>query len=164
MQKHAQLMGLGNLKNPGLAAEVRSQIGTDIFLTYSQPQPAGGVVTSATNYALLLRKILSKELLIGKKLGDKAVCTNPETCDKAVRTPIPLDESWDYSLGHWVETDPDEGDGAFSCAGAFGFYPWIDAAREYYGILARRDEAGTGAESMACGRLLRRAWQTGVPQ
>ena len=53
-------------------------------------------------------------------------------------------------------------DGAVSSAGAFGFYPWLNQARDTYGILARKDEAGTGFASVRCGRLIRKAWETGV--
>ena len=61
-----------------------------------------------------------------------------------------------------METDPTVGDGAFSSAGAFGFYPWIDATRSWYGVLARQTAAGSGNESAQCGRLIRKAWVTGV--
>jgi hypothetical protein len=76
---------------------------------------------------------------------------------------VPPQESWQYSLGHWVESDPRVGDGAFSSPGAFGFYPWIDAGRSHYGILAR--VASNGARGSAlCGRQIRKAWSTGVAQ
>ena len=92
------------------------------------------------------------------------MCTNLATCTSAVSTPVPSTESWHYSLGHWVEDDPAVGDGAFSSAGAFGFYPWVDASKTYYGVLAREDLLGTGmgVESARCGRLIRKAWMTGV--
>jgi len=61
-------------------------------------------------------------------------------------------------------TRPAVGDGAFSSAGAFGFYPWIDAGRRYYGVIARRDSAGEGYDSARCGRLIRKAWLSGVAQ
>lgn len=162
MQKHAALEGLGPLRNAALASEIRSQIGTDIELTYERPQPAGGVVTTADDYARFLRKLLNDELRLGSQLGTHAVCTNPRTCPGvAVSTPIPLDETWHYSLGHWVEDDPAVGDGAFSSAGLYGFYPWIDASKRYYGVLAR--EARNGAlASIDCGRLIRKAWLSGV--
>ncbi len=40
MQKHASLLGLGAMDTRGLAAEVRSKIGTDVRLAYAQPQNA----------------------------------------------------------------------------------------------------------------------------
>lgn len=165
MQQHAaNLMGLGALDSAGLAAELQSQIGVDIAMTYSQPQPAGGVVSTASDYARFLRKLLRDELLLGAALGTNKVCTNPTACSTAVNTPVPLDESWSYSLGHWVEDDPGRGDGAFSSAGAFGFYPWIDAGKTTYGIVAREAGAGSGTASMYCGRLIRKAWFTGAAQ
>jgi len=166
MQKHASLDGLGALDNAGLAAEVRSQIGTDIGLAYSQPQPAGGGVSTADDYARYLRKLLGGTLRMSAALGTHPVCTNPTTCPagQAISTPIPTNESWHYSLGHWVEDDPVVGDGAFSSPGAFGFYPWVDASKSWYGVVARRDSAGSALDSVYCGRLIRKAWVTGVAQ
>ena len=166
MQKHASLEGLGGLDNAGLAAEVRSQIGNDIVLAYSQPQPAGGGVSTADDYARYLRKLLGGALWMSAALGTNPVCTNPTTCPagQAVSTPIPLNESWHYSVGHWVEDDPVVGDGAFSSPGAFGFYPWLDASKTWYGVVARKDSAGGGVDSVYCGRLIRKAWVTGVAQ
>lgn len=162
MQKHASLMNLGGMNNAALAAELRSQLGADIALAFSQPQPAGGVVSTPADYARFLRKLLDGTLALGSRLGSQAVCTNPLTCPTADGTPVPTTESWHYSLGHWVEDDPQVGDGAFSSAGAFGFYPWIDAARTHYGIVAREAGAGSGEASANCGRLIRKAWVTGV--
>ncbi len=162
MQKLASLMGLGAMDNDALAAEFRSVLGSDVAISFSQPQLAGGAQGTPAAYAHFLRRLLGGQLQLGALLGTQAVCTNPNTCAQALGTPVPLTESWDYALGHWVETDPALGDGAFSSAGAFGFYPWIDATRQWYGLLARRGEAGSGADSVNCGRLLRRAWVSGV--
>ena len=165
MEKHASLIGLGPLVNAGLASEIRSQLGSDVGIAYSQPQLAGGVVSTADDYAFFLRKLLGGQLQLGALLGSHAVCTNPSTCAQAAYTPVPATESWHYSLGHWVEDDPVVGDGAFSSAGAFGFYPWIDASKSWYGVLARQSVAnGEGYDSAQCGRLIRKAWVTGVAQ
>ena len=164
MEKHASLNGLGALTNVPLAAEIRSQLGTDVALAYSQPQMAGGGVTSADDYARVLRKILAGSLKMRDALGTNAVCTNPATCPTALNTPSPANESWHYSVGHWVEDDPVVGDGAFSSAGAFGFYPWIDAGKTTYGIVARSSGTGSGFDSASCGRQIRKAWATAVPQ
>lgn len=165
MQKHASLDGLGALGSLALATEVRRLLGTDITLNYSQPQPAGGVVTTAADYARFLRKVLAGSLRMGALLGSNAVCTNPATCSQAVATPTPSSESWNYSMGHWVDADPVLGDGSFSSTGAFGFHPWIDASKTTYGVLARRTTLpGTGFDSAVCGRLLRKAWVTGTAQ
>lgn len=163
MQQHARLLGLGSMNSKALTAAIKAQLGSDLRLAYSYPEVASGVVTSADAYARFLRKLLSGELHLGRLLGSGAVCTNPFTC-KSIGTelsPAPVSESWDYSIGHWVEDDPKVGDGAFSSAGAMGFYPWIDAAKTTYGIVARKGEPGSGEASAMCGRLIRRAWTIG---
>jgi hypothetical protein len=164
MQTHAvSVMGLGAMDNAALTAEVQGMVGDFGFL-YTQPQLAGGLVTDAAGYAAFLRRILRGELTMRGALGSSSVCTNPATCTTAIGGPIPDQESWSYSLGHWVENDPVAGDGAFSSAGALGFYPWIDSTRTYYGVLARRADAesNAGYHSAQCGRLIRQAWVTGV--
>jgi hypothetical protein len=163
MQEHASLIGLGSMSSKALTAEVKSQLGADLQLAYSYPQIAGGVVASADAYARFLRKMLSGELYLGRMLGSGAVCTNALTCKSSgiEVSPSPMSESWHYSIGHWVEDDPEVGDGAFSSAGAMGFYPWIDAGKTSYGIVARKAEAGSGEASAMCGRLIRKAWATG---
>jgi hypothetical protein len=74
------------------------------------------------------------------------------------------DEAWHYSVGHWLEDDPTVGDGAYSSAGAFGFYPWISADKSLYGVISRKDVPGSGVDSIRCGRLIRKAWVTGAAQ
>jgi len=161
MEKHASLNGLGKLTTKALATEVRAKLGSDVALAYSQPLMAGGALISTDAYALFLRKILGGKLQMASLLGSGTVCTNPTTCSTAAYAPLPSSESWHYSVGHWVEDDPSVGDGAFSSPGAFGFYPWIDATKTYYGVVAR--VATNGAlGSVNCGRLIRSAWATGV--
>ncbi|MBK1687750.1 hypothetical protein [Rubrivivax gelatinosus] len=161
MEKHASLNGLGKLTTKALATEVRAKLGTDVSLMYSQPLMAGGAVISTDAYALFLRKVLGGKLQMKSLLGTGSVCTNPSTCITAAYAPLPLSESWHYSVGHWVEDDPKVGDGAFSSPGAFGFYPWIDATKTSYGIVARVSANGA-LGSVNCGRLIRSAWATGV--
>lgn len=163
-QNLAVNLGLGSMNNANLQAAVQAQLGTDFSFTYGTPQLAGGVNTSAENYAIFLRKILNKQLAIHDLLGQYSVCTQLSSCPTAIYTPAPASERWNYSLGHWIESDPLLGDGAFSSAGAFGFYPWIDKTKTYYGVLARKSNPGSGFESARCGRLIRNAWVTGVEQ
>jgi len=164
MQKHASLIGLGAMTSAGLTNALRSQIGSDVAISYDRPQPPGGAYGTPAAYAKFLRKMLGGQLALGALLGSSSVCANPATCGagQALKTPVPKEETWRYSLGHWVESDPVVGDGAFSSAGAFGFYPWIDASRTQYGILARVAPSGAGFGSAACGRLIRKAYATGV--
>jgi hypothetical protein len=60
LQRLASLMGLGADDNAALTAEVKSQIGPEINFEYTQPQPAGGVDTSADQYALFLESFWSE--------------------------------------------------------------------------------------------------------
>lgn len=163
MERHATLFGLAAMDNAALATELKSQLGSSGTLIYTQPQLAGGVFTSSAVYADVLRKMLDGRLRMGAALGTHPVCTNPRSCPTAVSAPIPASESWHYSIGHWVEDDPKVGDGAFSSAGLFGFYPWIDSSKTYYGIVARVVMGGA-LDSVDCGRIIRKAWLTGTAQ
>lgn len=168
MQQHAVRMGLGELGNAALAREVGGTLG--LQMGYSQPQPAGGAVTTAAEYGRFLQRVTAGKLRIAALLGRDAVCTNPATCSTAVYSPVQGIYSWHYAWGHWIEDDPATGgDGSFSSAGAFGFYPWIDAGRRWWGIVARRAEGELGPnpdqrparESAACGARIRAAWLAG---
>jgi hypothetical protein len=165
-QKYAAVdLGLGADNNAALRSAIAAQIGTDFSFTYNSPQLAAGISTTASDYAFFLRKIVSNQLVMHDLLGTHAVCTNPATCSSALSTPVPSTESWHYSLAHWVEDDPTVGDGAFSSAGAFGFYPWIDSTKTWYGILGRYStDANASLLSAQCGRTIRKAWMTGVKQ
>jgi hypothetical protein len=171
---------------PKLATEIQTYIGQDITLLYTNPSLAGGIAMSPGMYAAFLRKILSGDLRVKNYLGVDAVCAhaNSTDCPGAIYSPVNQttpgapndigDEAWHYSLGHWVEDDPKVGDGSFSSPGADGFYPWIDASKTYYGILARYVPIATAASAPAdqkpyitsvyCGRLIRKAWLTGTAQ
>lgn len=176
MQQLAAAMGLGPLDVNGLAMKMRRElapVGVQWDLGYGQAQPAGGVQTSPQVYAQFLQGLLSGRLRLGAHLGQHAVCTRAQDCPtEAIRTPIPAGEAWHYALGHWVEDDPAVGDGAFSSPGAFGFYPWVDASKQYYGLVAREVRKGVllgneedkpSMQSVECGRQIRRAWLTGRP-
>ena len=157
MQKHAALRGLGSLHAVELADEMRSQLGRDVNLAYSSPQPAGAGVLSPEAYARVLRKLMSGQLLLGSLLGATAVCADPIACPGEARTTSsPEGETWHYSLGHWIEDDPAVGDGSFSSPGLLGFYPWIDSGRSWYGLVARVASGANG--SIYCGRAIRKAW------
>jgi len=161
---YASTLGLGADDDAALVTEIQSKLGTELHFTFTQPQLAGGMKMSAADYAVFLRKILSGGLAIHDHLGENAVCTLPgASCPSAHYSPAPL--AWHYSYGHWVEDEPTTGDGAFSSPGKFGFYPWIDATKMFYGIVAREDfSLGAYYASALCGRAIRKAFITGIPQ
>jgi len=171
LENHAsQLGGLGDTANSDLGTVVGQELGANIDFIYTEPLIAGGIYTSASVYAQILQGILSGALAMHDALDTGAVCTQPSApgCN-AVFSPIP--EAWHYSIAHWIEDDPStHGDGAFSSPGAFGFYPWIEASKAYYGLVSREaPPAGVSGEqqgyaSVKCGRLIRHAWDTGAEQ
>ncbi len=168
MQTHAaNFMALGSLANANLASTLINGLGLSANAAdfrYTQPQLAGGINTSANTYTAFLRKLLNHSLIAGTQLNANVVCTNSQTCATALYSPFPATDSPNYSIGHWVE-DTLVGDGAYSSAGAFGFYPWIEPTKANYGVLARTDfGANSGGASVPCGRKLRLAWATGVVQ
>lgn len=161
-QKLAVDLGLGSLTGAEFGKEIRAYLGTDLNIDFGSPQPAGGMMASPSDYGKFLRKILSGELRMKDYLGKNPVCTQPASCAQALESPVPL--AWHYSLNHWVEDDP-SGDGAFSSPGAFGFYPWISADRQWYGVLARESHMPKAyRESVYCGEKLRKAWMLGQSQ
>lgn len=167
MQKHATLMGLGSDDNTALAQHIAAGLNGALQLAYTQPQLAGGVQTSAAQYGRFLQRVVAGELRIKALLGAHATCATPALCNAAISSPAPSDELMHYAIGHWVETDATRGDGAFSSAGAFGFYPWIDASKQWWGVVARQsttvvDGLGPGAQSLRCGREIRKAWVRGT--
>jgi hypothetical protein len=165
MQYHAATrMGLGLADNAALAADLNATIGNFGF-SYRVPQLAAGVEATPQAYAGFLRSMMRGDLALGAALGANKKCANPAAanCDAVSSPEVGTNEDWNYSLGHWVEDDPNIGDHAFSSAGGGGFYPWIDHGKKYYGIVAREreTESDAGYHSAQCGRLIRQAWMTG---
>lgn len=147
--------GLGEYDAAALSLEVNRQLGSELGFHFSRPQPGGGMVSSAAQYARFLRKLLRGELRMSEYLGEAAVCTlpDPEHCPEAHGSPV--SEPWLYSYNHWVELD-----GSLSSAGLMGFYPWISGDRQHYGLVARESAALNAAwESVQCGRSIRAAWE-----
>lgn len=159
MQKLASRdLGLSESTPEDLGSSMTKNLG--IKVSFFSASPAGGVRTSTSEYAKFLQMILQSNELKTSFLGQYQVCASPKFCpEQAVDTPIDQNENWSYSLGHWVESDEQVGDGTFSSPGAFGFYPWIDASKEFYGILTPLSDGSVNAnESVQCGRQLRRVF------
>jgi hypothetical protein len=155
-------------------------------LSFFSPVMAGGVDTTAADYAEFLKGLIrsSSPLIMANFLRPTAsdpyaVCTNPS--DPACvdvngqplsrYAPVPSTISWHYSITHWIEDDPATGDGAYSSPGKFGFYPWVDSSKTYYGILARYDnnpvltpQNAPYYKSAICGANIRKAFMLGTQQ
>ena len=162
MEKHAALNGLGNLNSARLADEIRSQVGNEIALTYSQPQLAGGMAMTAGDYATLLRKILRGDLKMRERSAPtpsaptRRPAAMPNHAESAGRELALLDRPLDRGR-------PGRRRRRLQQPGAFGFYPWIDRTKTNYGVLARNVTSGA-IPSVRCGRLIRKAWATATPQ
>jgi hypothetical protein len=152
-----------------LGAAIASGLGVSgITLRYNQPLLAGGIYASADDYSPILRAVLSGQLGMLNALGTHAVCAwSVGSGCNAAYSPI-YTQRWHYSIAHWVEDDPSSGDGAFSSPGAFGFYPWIEANKNYYGVISRYAPANgaiqNGPQSALCGHEIRAAWESGQQQ
>jgi hypothetical protein len=160
---------INDLDTSALGAAIAAQLGiSGVTLRYNQPLLAGGIYGTADDYTPLLRGVLSGQLEMLGALGKNPVCawTGTSACN-AASSPI-VTVHWHYSMAHWVEDDPTSGDGAFSSPGAFGFYPWIEANKNYYGVIARAAPTGMGTQnglaSAQCGHALRAAWESGTQQ
>ena len=166
IQNHGGLFSpIGNTPNNLLGAVISKQLGAGVKIKYSQPLLPGGVYTTPSEFALVLTHIVDGSLFMHDALGTSAICTVASDTCQALNSPIP--EAWHFSIAHWVEDDPkSNGDGAFSAPGGQGFYPWVEASKAYYGLVGRATTGPNkqGFQSVQCGRLIRRAWDTGVQQ
>ncbi|SER06407.1 hypothetical protein SAMN04488038_11513 [Solimonas aquatica] len=163
LQKYAALdLGLGSANSAQLGTELNARLGSELGTAFDSPQPGGGGLSDAAHYAVFLQKLLRGTLKLSSLLGSNSVCawedhSTPVPAKKsctAQYTPVPTSMHWRYSIAHWVEDD-----GSYSSPGAFGFYPWIDASRQFYGLLVREDHSLSAyVDSAACGRLIRQAY------
>lgn len=156
------VLGLSAKVNGSLRVAYNNALGVDI--QFSTPTFATGNVCSADAYSALLENILNgtyAQMLA--LLGTNAVPASA-AAGATGYSPWPANEIAYYSISHWVEPD-----GTFSSGGSFGFYPYITADKNYYGVIARQDQlqstnvAGTvGFISVTAGRNIKNAFLTGI--
>lgn len=155
-QKWAMNNNLGPMNSEKLSQEINQFLNLGKDLSFSNILLGGGMSLSASSYADFLAKILKRDLHMGTSLGLHSVCTWGEECPSSSYSPVELPDY--YSLGHWIESF----DGAFSSAGLFGFYPWINQQKDHYGVISRFSVDfsdgigyGPGFTSMLCGQAIR---------
>ena len=150
-------LGLGSLSLKALNSEMTSVLKNTVSINYVNPNLAGGIQTSAAQYAIFLQQILKGNYMMSKYLGYTSVCTLPGRCATAVSSPVP--EAWAYSYHHWVEKSATGAVEAFSSPGLRGFYPWLTADKAHYGIIAREESGEDSSwDSVVCGREIRKAY------
>jgi hypothetical protein len=170
MQKLA-LDDIGARKGKGLLSVMdwlNNRLGTTLPESDSDVAVAGGFSGSAAQYRVFLTKLLNNQYELSSKLtadavpawqGGPNVHFAPWTADKVY-----------YGLGHWIEGETVNGTWSVtghSSPGAFGFYPWVNAARNRYMLLSRNRQLfgdGEGEKSRACAQTIRKAYELGVPQ
>lgn len=132
-----------------------------LALPTRNPRLDGGLRISTEDYVTFLRMIYNRGKvadLLRNTGGDHQIIRpelialmeksqfTPRTQVKyspAAHYPFKLE----YGLGNWVECVESKCDrGINSSLGAFGFYPWIDRQKGYYGLLAMEQNRG-GPES-----------------
>lgn len=163
----AALLNLGAKTKASLLAEINNQLNLGPTFEYAATNVSGGMKASAADYAVFLQKIMDGTYVMSSHLEDFAVptaCTFWWNCPSSPAGSV----DFHYSLHHWIEDNTQgtlpngkalgAGDGAYSSAGAFGFYPWITNDLQYYGIISREGESGSGGDSLVCGRAIRAAF------
>lgn len=171
MQKLA-LDDMGQRTGMGLASVMdwlNGQLGTSLPETPSAVAVAGGFRGSAEHYRLFLQKLLNAQYAMSVLLDADAVPAWPGGPGVAY-TPAPEGLEFHYGLGHWIERELVNGTWTVvghSSAGAFGFYPWVNAGRSQYMLLARSRWSLSGREgdmSRVCAHQILKAYETGNPQ
>lgn len=108
---------------------------------------AGGAVSSAHDYAKLLRAYLA-----GGFVSNIDAFLMPRTIglDRGYVPPSVSATDWQYALGSWNECGSTSWNQACADAkvnsspGAYGWLPWIDRKNGYYGLIATRIAVGEG--------------------
>ncbi|MCR6663608.1 MAG: hypothetical protein NVV60_10815 [Luteimonas sp.] len=171
------LLNLGSFTTAQLTAEMQITLGTT--MEYQYPALPAGMEGSAAEYADFLIRLMKPPASGGLVMhGHLGVDTVPTLPCPAGHSGCSAGGSLEWSYGHhyWVEDNavPGQfnaggpvigpGDGAYSSAGAWGFYPWISADKSLYGIVARRGLLGTAFRASAiCGQAIRYAYTGYTP-
>lgn len=149
-----------------LARPWRLSTATTFYTPLSNPNPAGGLVISALDYATLLRAYFAGELLSRASVAavEADRTRAPGTC--IVYAPLAGYYAWHYGFGHWLECRAPGAVGgaarawqpacdagcAHSSIGLFGSYPYVDRCHGYWALLVV--ENGTAAASALLGDTL----------
>ncbi len=108
------------------------------------PRASGGATSTAEDYGKVLQALLAGELLDEEARAALIRQRTSELSIEGIPDVARDGRAWQYALGCWREcegeayTEACEAAGLASSPGAFGFYPWVDFARGYWGVLATR--------------------------
>lgn len=160
-------LNLGNKTRNTLFNEVDGYLNLGSSFSYTNLPLSSGLSGNAADYATFLQNIMNGTYVLSAHLNHTPVATYP--CAAGLTGCTPLGSvDFHYSLHHWIEDNTggtlsngktlSVGDGAHSSPGAFGFYPWITADEQFYGIVATEGEAGEFNDTIPCGRAIRAAF------
>ncbi|MCP5433623.1 MAG: hypothetical protein H6923_10180 [Alphaproteobacteria bacterium] len=150
-----------------LFSAVDAQLNLGSSFSYSNLPLSSGLAANAADYAAFLQTLMTGGYVLSDYLSYSPVATYP--CDTGLSGCTPLGSvDFHYSLHHWIEDNTGgtlaggktlaAGDGAHSSPGAFGFYPWITADMQYYGIISVKNAAGGFNDTVPCGQAIRAAF------
>lgn len=124
----------------------------------SNPRLSGGAISTVDDYSAFLTAMLAGRLIrdtdsyIADRTAGLPVLAKPDATE--------VSGEWHYALGSWRECDAP----AFSasCAsarlvsspGAFGWTPWIDYDRGYWGLIAMYQPAGGATQGVTLEQAL----------
>lgn len=168
----ADLLGLGSMTATQLTAEVDAKLQLGPSMEYQIPALGGGLHSSAADYAAFLQRLMKPRASGGYYLSDHLdtvgqVDTQPcvvSGCNPGGTIPFHYNQHYFIENNATGGTFPGglvslgAGDGSFSSPGAYGFYPWITADKQFYGVIARKGTALGFEQSMKCGWKIRAAF------
>jgi hypothetical protein len=116
------------------------------------------------DYALFLRMLVDNgQKYLPKVLVDQMLTDQFTLSTKIESSPmkILLNKAYHMGLGNWLECEPGGDEGCLqlninSCPGVYGWYPFIDEGRGYYGVLAALE--GHNSEQRSADPALR-SWR-----
>lgn len=121
----------------------------------ANPYAAGGAVSTADDYAHLLRVMLKGNFVTDLNTFFAAQTLNPDGSDitsKFIPPSIAADGDWRYALGHWsvCHATPYTASGCAAykvnaSPGLYGWTPWIDRQNGYWALIA----TDTAADNLA---------------
>ena len=135
------------LSSVSAALDLGARACNTTYLANANTWAAGGAVSSAHDYAKLLRALLA-----GGFISDTNNFLAPHTVGLP-RGYVPASAGsmdWQYALGSWNECpytawNQTCADNKINSApGAYGWLPWIDRKHGYYGLIATRIAVGEG--------------------
>lgn len=129
---------------------LRQGLGADAVVNVTHPLPAGGLVSSLTDYGRFLEMLVHDGVapdgrrIIGRASLVEMARNHTDGVRYASASAFRMSTRGVYGLSHWIDwTFPDGTARVESSDGAFGFRPWIDRQNNLFGVYLVLDQ-GSG--------------------